>query len=81
MSEQWREDARCLGVAPKVFFAEGKGESLAEAKRVCSDCEVREQCLTYAIDTHRWYGVWGGMSPRERKRERARRNKERRAAA
>ena len=39
-----------------------------DAKRVCAKCEVREQCLKWAIDHDERFGIWGGMSERERRR-------------
>lgn len=65
----WYQDAACMGLDPGVFFPE-KGGSTQAAKAVCDGCPVAEQCLTFALDDegverHR-YGVWGGMSPRER---------------
>jgi len=51
----------------KAFFPE-KGGSTRDAKRVCAKCEVREQCLKWAIDHDERFGIWGGMSERERRR-------------
>ena len=45
-----------------------KGGSTRDAKRVCAQCEVREQCLKWAIDHDERFGIWGGMSERERRR-------------
>lgn len=82
MSERWREDAECIGVGDVLFFADGPGESMADAKWLCGRCPVRQECLDFAIShSYMEFGVFGGMSPRERQRERARRNKERRTAA
>jgi WhiB family transcriptional regulator, redox-sensing transcriptional regulator len=46
-----------------------RGESTKEARAVCAQCSVREQCLAYALndpDARAW-GVWGGTTPRERR--------------
>ncbi|MFE7461779.1 WhiB family transcriptional regulator [Streptomyces sp. NPDC057554] len=61
--EQWWEAGACRGHDLRVFF-----EKPVVAKKVCAGCQVRERCLTYALDTKEWYGVWGGTSGRERKR-------------
>ena len=53
--------------SPEAFFPE-KGGSTRDAKRVCAQCEVREQCLKWAIDHDERFGIWGGMSERERRR-------------
>jgi len=65
----WQARANCIGVDPDLFFPE-HGESLAPAKAVCSGCEVRAECLDYALATGQHHGVWGGTSERERKRTR-----------
>lgn len=63
----WHVDALCAQTAPDAFYPE-KGESTAAAKRVCSACPVRTQCLTWALEHDEREGVWGGLSPRERHR-------------
>lgn len=50
-----------------LFFPE-KGGSSAEAKRVCSQCPTRAACLEWALLNDERYGVWGGLSERERRR-------------
>ena len=65
----WQDLALCAEVDPGLFFIE-KGGSTAPAKRVCQACEVRGECLEYAL-THEAiaaHGVWGGKSERERRR-------------
>ena len=59
--------ALCAQTDPDAFFPE-KGGSTRDAKRVCAKCEVREQCLKWAIDHDERFGIWGGMSERERRR-------------
>lgn len=66
-AERWRESALCAQVGPDLFFP-GKGESVREARRVCSSCGVRAECLAYALDHDEQHGVWGGMSERQRRR-------------
>lgn len=67
VSTDWKEDASCLGIDPKLFHPE-RGESTKEAKAVCRDCVVREECLEFAITSSEKFGVWGGLSERERRR-------------
>ncbi len=62
----WRDLALCAEVDPELFFPE-KGESSRPAKRVCAGCEVRAECLQYALDHGERFGVWGGLSERERR--------------
>jgi WhiB family redox-sensing transcriptional regulator len=58
--------ALCAQTDPDAFFPE-KGQSTADAKRTCMACEVRDECLEYAITHGEQYGVWGGLSERERR--------------
>ena len=79
----WWELSNCLGVDPDLFFPE-RGASTREAKEVCRGCVVREDCLEYALVNGEKFGIWGGMSERERRRirrERALRRREREAVA
>ncbi len=75
----WRHRAACRDEDPELFFPIGTtGPALLqieEAKAVCRRCDVREQCLQWALDTGQDAGVWGGLSEDERralKRRRAR---------
>jgi WhiB family transcriptional regulator, redox-sensing transcriptional regulator len=63
----WQERALCAQTDPEAFFPE-KGGSTREAKRVCASCEVRVECLEYALANDERFGIWGGMSERERRR-------------
>ena len=77
----WQDYANCLGVDPDLFFPE-RGASTREAKEVCRGCIVRGQCLEYALVHSEKFGIWGGMSERERRRiRRARGLSVRRAAS
>jgi len=63
----WQDRALCAQTDPEAFFSE-KGGSTREAKRVCRSCEVRAECLEYALEHDERFGIWGGMSERERRR-------------
>ncbi|ONH32308.1 hypothetical protein BL253_05800 [Pseudofrankia asymbiotica] len=67
----WQERALCAQTDPEAFFPE-KGGSTREAKRICSGCEVRTECLEYALANDERFGIWGGMSERERRKQRRR---------
>jgi WhiB family redox-sensing transcriptional regulator len=58
-----------MGVDPELFFPE-RGSSTREAKEVCRGCVVRIECLEFAIANSEKFGIWGGMSERERRRVR-----------
>ena len=77
--KRWQERANCLGVDPDLFFPE-RGASTREAKSVCGSCEVRLECLEYALVNGEKFGIWGGLSGRERRRLRRQRALARRAA-
>jgi WhiB family redox-sensing transcriptional regulator len=65
--ESWQDRALCAQTDPEAFFPE-KGGSTRDAKRVCRSCEVRGECLTYALEHDERFGIWGGLSERERRR-------------
>jgi len=65
--DQWQERALCAQTDPEAFFPE-KGGSTREAKRICQGCEVRDACLEYALANDERFGIWGGLSERERRR-------------
>jgi WhiB family redox-sensing transcriptional regulator len=63
----WQERALCAQTDPEAFFPE-KGGSTREAKKVCLGCDVRGDCLEYALAHDERFGIWGGLSERERRR-------------
>jgi WhiB family redox-sensing transcriptional regulator len=65
--QEWQERALCAQTDPEAFFPE-KGGSTREAKRICLGCEVRSECLEYALAHDERFGIWGGLSERERRK-------------
>ena len=63
----WQAEALCAQTDPEAFFPE-KGGSTRDAKRICSGCEVKAQCLDYALENDERFGIWGGLSERERRK-------------
>ena len=63
----WQDQALCAQTDPEAFFPE-KGGSTREAKRVCATCEVKSECLEYALANDERFGIWGGLSERERRK-------------
>jgi hypothetical protein len=51
---------------PDLFFPE-RGYTGAKAKAVCCGCPITKACLDYSLEHHENYGIWGGLSPPERK--------------
>ncbi|WP_456595491.1 MULTISPECIES: WhiB family transcriptional regulator [unclassified Blastococcus] len=70
--DAWRLDALCAETDPEAFFPE-KGGSTRDAKRVCTGCPVRAECLEFALANDERFGIWGGLSERERRRVRLQR--------
>jgi WhiB family transcriptional regulator, redox-sensing transcriptional regulator len=67
----WQSDSLCAQTDPEAFFPE-KGGSTRDAKKICASCEVRAQCLEYALENDERFGIWGGLSERERRKLRKR---------
>jgi len=69
----WADRALCAEVGPELFYP-GKGGDVRPAKRVCMACEVRAECLEYALAHSEdqydagSFGIWGGLSPAQRQR-------------
>jgi WhiB family transcriptional regulator, redox-sensing transcriptional regulator len=67
----WQADSLCAQTDPEAFFPE-KGGSTRDAKKICASCEVRSSCLEYALENDERFGIWGGLSERERRKLRKR---------
>ena len=65
--QDWHGRALCAQTDPEAFFPE-KGGSTRDAKKICTGCEVRSECLSYALAHDERFGIWGGLSERERRR-------------
>lgn len=78
---RWRDEALCRtsGADPELWFPNGTtGPAVAQerdAKAICDRCPVLAACRQWALDTHQQYGVWGGMTEKDRDRWRRRRNR------
>lgn len=67
---EWINKGSCSQTDPEAFFPE-VGSSTKLAKKVCSRCDVLDQCLSYALQDSGLTGIWGGTSERERRNIRA----------
>lgn len=65
----WQDYANFRGADADLFFPE-RGASTRRAKTICGECQVRSECLEFAIEIGEKFGIWGGMSERERRRVR-----------
>lgn len=61
----WRWDAACKDTPTGMFFTKD-ADVIAAAKRVCYRCPVRKPCLDYAMYRREPYGVWGGLTVKQR---------------
>ena len=62
----WAAQGRCRELDPDGFFVQGAGQQ--KVKTLCAACSVRLECLADALDNRIEFGVWGGMTERERRR-------------
>jgi WhiB family redox-sensing transcriptional regulator len=68
----WQDLANCRGADADLFFPE-RGASTRTAKQICLECAVRADCLEFAIVNSEKFGIWGGLSERERRKIRRQR--------
>lgn len=61
----WSAQAACRTTDPDELFVQGAAQN--RAKAVCTGCPVRTECLADALDNRVEFGVWGGMTERERR--------------
>ncbi len=73
-SLDWANAAACKGSEGALFYSADSAERKEDrvereqlAKRICSGCMVREECLRAALDRHESYGIWGGLNEFERR--------------
>ncbi len=69
LDQDWRSQAVCAQTDPDLWFSPGAVEH-REAKKICRACPVRKHCLSYALEAPVDHGVWGGLTERERRRQR-----------
>jgi WhiB family redox-sensing transcriptional regulator len=63
--EDWASKALCNQTRPDELFVRGAAQN--RAKQLCAGCPVRTECLAEALDNQIEWGVWGGMTERERR--------------
>lgn len=75
VDESWKERAACQGEDPRLWFPNEDGQRhyerrvrkiTAKARAICERCPVQGECLGFAIDTDTRYGMFGGLTERER---------------
>ena len=63
--QTWAVHAACATIEPDQLF--GKGSEQRDARAICFGCAVRMECLAEALDSESSFGVWGGLTERERR--------------
>jgi len=70
--QQWRRRSACRDSSPDIFFPIGTTgpalEHIDTAKRICSACQVRPECLEFALATNQEAGIWGATTEEERRK-------------
>jgi WhiB family transcriptional regulator, redox-sensing transcriptional regulator len=77
----WMDRALCAQVDPDLFFElstsryemKAQAERVSAAKAVCAECPVKAECLELALANDERYGIWGGLTERERREVKRRR--------
>jgi WhiB family transcriptional regulator, redox-sensing transcriptional regulator len=64
-NEDWAQQAQCKQAGLDDLFVRGAAQH--DAKRICAGCPVKTECLAEALDNQIEWGVWGGMTERERR--------------
>jgi WhiB family redox-sensing transcriptional regulator len=71
LTNDWRRQAACRSMAPDLFFPAGTTgaafDEIVAAKDVCFGCEVRSDCLRFAVASNQEFGIWGGTTEEERR--------------
>lgn len=64
----WMDEADCAGIGSDWWYPRAREDGVigAQAKRVCRSCPVRLECLEYALEIKDGFGIWGGLTPKER---------------
>jgi WhiB family transcriptional regulator, redox-sensing transcriptional regulator len=63
---RWMVDGACVDEPVDLWFA-SQGHHVRDAQAICAGCGVRERCLEYAVGEMIVHGVWGGLTPRQRR--------------
>lgn len=65
----WKDDAACTGMDYDTFFPNvGYNQHDLHARTICDKCPVKQPCLMFAVNNRIGYGIWGGLTPIQRKR-------------
>lgn len=74
----WTRQAACAGSDPDLWFTDTRSPAAyTEAKAICDRCPVQPQCLDWALEIRTTHGLWGGLTPHQRRALRAIRHRRR----
>jgi WhiB family redox-sensing transcriptional regulator len=66
---EWMKSARCREVDTEIFYPDKSDAATGtHARKVCISCEVKVECLEYALSNNELFGIWGGLNPKSRQR-------------
>lgn len=65
----WMAEALCAEAEGNLWFPDVNSPDAKYAKSICAECPVVDECLDYAVQNKIVEGIWGGMTPNERKRK------------
>lgn len=64
-NDEWRKQAECKGVTTAEFFSDSR-VVINRVKSMCKVCPVKKECLEFALNNEIMFGIYGGMTPKER---------------
>lgn len=64
---RWQDHAKCAGTDPGMWHPAENNPDWKTLRAICNECPVRTECLNHAITHREWDGMWGGLTPNERK--------------
>lgn len=68
-AQPWMRLAACRSMDTEEFYPP-RGGDLAGPRAVCAECPVQNECLNYAIENGDHFGIWGGLSDKQRRKVR-----------
>ena len=66
-AQSWMRSAACADADPEIFFPKTSRQPATEATQICSGCPVKARCLEYSLVNEEEFGVWGGLTEKERR--------------
>lgn len=67
-NEDWMLSGACVDMNPELWFTPPENPAVKQAVAICQTCPVRVRCLDYALATDSAWGVWGGLTEKQRRK-------------